>query len=83
MASGQIDVLALADMLVARGTTALISDYFEYYRLAAYLSRYTQAKIGISMGVGSLQELFDEKYYTELQQVMMFGRPWSRQKSQK
>lgn len=70
MASGQIDYrdfLARADMLVASGMTVLISDYFEYYRLAAYLSRYTRAKIGISMGIGSLRELFDEKYYTQLE----------------
>lgn len=69
MAGGQIDYrdfLARADMLVACGMTVLISDYFEYYRLAAYLSRYTRAKIGICMGVGSLKELFDEKYYVKL-----------------
>ena len=32
------DFLARADMLAACGKTVLISDYFEYYRLAAYLS---------------------------------------------
>ena len=70
MATGQIDYrdfLARADMLVACGMTVLISNYFQYYRLAAYLSRYTRAKIGLSMGIGSLRELFDEKYYTELE----------------
>ncbi len=30
-------------MLAAAGKTVLISDYFEYYRLAAYLTRYTIA----------------------------------------
>ncbi|MGK0187733.1 MAG: hypothetical protein ACI9R3_003523 [Verrucomicrobiales bacterium] len=79
MAGGQIDYrdfLARADMLVASGLTVLISDYFHYYRLAAYLSRYTKAKIGISMGIGSLIELFDEKYYTELDGGILesFGR---------
>lgn len=69
MSSGQLDYsdfLARADMLVACGMTVLISDYFEYYRLAAYLSRYTKARIGICMGVGSLRELFNEKYYGDL-----------------
>ena len=47
-------------MLVASGMTVLISDYLEYYRLAAYVGRTTRAKIGISMGIGSLRELFDE-----------------------
>lgn len=79
MAEGQIDYrdfLARADMLVASGMTVLISDYFQYYRLAAYLRRYTKAKIGISMGIGSLRELFDEKYYTALEGGILesFGR---------
>ncbi len=79
MAGGQIDYrdfLARADMLVASGMTVLISDYFQYYRLAAYLSHYTRGKIGISMGIGSLRELFDEKYYTELEGGILesFGR---------
>lgn len=79
MSDGQLDYrdfLARADILVASGMTVLISDYFHYYRLAAYLSRYTKAKIGISMGIGSLRELFDEKYYTELDGGILesFGR---------
>ncbi|MEM9079141.1 MAG: TonB-dependent receptor [Verrucomicrobiota bacterium] len=70
------DFLARADMLVASGMTVLISDYFQYYRLAAYISRYTTKMIGISMGIGSLRELFDEKYYTQLEGGILesFGR---------
>ena len=66
---GEIDLrdfLARADVLAACGTTVLISNYFEYYRLAAYLARYTKKKIGITMGASSLLDLFDEKYYTAL-----------------
>ena len=77
--SGEIDLrdfLARADMLAACGKTVLISDYFEFYRLAAYLARYTKEKIGITMGAGSLCELFDEKYYTQLDGGILesFGR---------
>ena len=61
------DFLARVDVLAACGMTVLISDYFEYYRLAAYLARYTKKRIGITMGAGSLIELFDEKYYTALE----------------
>ena len=70
------DFLARADMLSACGKTVLISNYFEYYRLAAYLTRYTQEKIGLTMGAGSLVELFDEKYYGELSGGILesFGR---------
>jgi len=45
----------------------LISDYFEYYRLAAYLTRYTSQPIAVTMGVASLQDLFKEQYYAELE----------------
>jgi hypothetical protein len=70
------DFLARVDVLAACGMTVLISDYFEYYRLAAYLARYTKRKIGITMGAGSLLELFDEKYYTTLDGGILesFGR---------
>jgi hypothetical protein len=60
------DFIARAEILAACGMNVLISDYFEYYRLAAYLSRYTCKKIGITMGAGSLIELFDPKYYANL-----------------
>ncbi len=70
------DFLARVDLLAAVGMTVLISNYFEYYRLAAYLSRYTKKRIGITMGVASLRELFDEKWYTHLEGGILesFGR---------
>ena len=76
---GQIDLrdfLARADVLAACGTTVLISNYFEYYRLAAYLTTFTNNMIGITMGAASLLELFDEKYYTGLAGGILeaFGR---------
>src|SRR5947209_11791747 len=56
--------------------TVLISDYFEYHRLAAYLSWRTRERIGIVLGVPSIYELFDEKYYTDLPGGILenFGR---------
>lgn len=79
LAGGQMDrrdFLARADVLAACGMTVLISDFFEYYRLAAYLARQTSERIGIVMGVPSLVELFDEKYYTQLPGGILesFGR---------
>jgi hypothetical protein len=70
------DFLARADLLCACGMTVMISDYFQYYRLAQYLSTRTKERIGIVMGVPSLAELFDEKYYTELPGGILesFGR---------
>ena len=70
------DFLARADMLAASGKTVLISDYFEYYRLAAYLAQYTNQRIAITMGASSLRDLFDEKYYAALEGGILesFGR---------
>jgi hypothetical protein len=70
------DFLARADLLAACGFYVLISDYFEYYRLAAYLAWRTKERIGIVMGAASLIELFDEKYYTQLPGGILesFGR---------
>jgi hypothetical protein len=70
------DFLARADMLAASGKTVLISDYFEYYRLAAHLGQYTRQKIAVVMGASSLRDLFEEKYYTTLEGGILesFGR---------
>jgi hypothetical protein len=70
LATGKIDLndfLARADMLATAGKTVLISDYFEYYRLAAYVTRYTSQPIAVTMGVASLQDLFMEQYYAGLE----------------
>ena len=70
MATGEIDLadfLARADVLASAGKTVLISDYFEYYRLAGYLRRYTQEPVAITMGAASLLDLFDERYYESLE----------------
>ena len=77
--SGTVDVhdfLARADVLAACGMSVLISDYFEYYRLAAYLGRHTKKQIGVVMGAGSLQALFEEHYYADLDGGILesFGR---------
>src|SRR6202045_1225352 len=70
------DFLARAELLAACGMTVLISDYFEYYRLAAYLAWRTKERIGVVLGLPSVSELFDEKYYAELHGGILenFGR---------
>ena len=61
------DFLQRVDVLSALGKTVLISNYARYYRLVAYLSRYTQKSIGLALGIPSLREIFDEKFYTDLE----------------
>src|SRR6266436_5525514 len=70
LADGQVDhtdFLARVDILRALGRTVLISRFGEYYRLAAYLFRHTDKAIGLVMGVPSLIEIFNEKYYANLE----------------
>ena len=70
LADGQVDhadFLARVDILGALGRTVLISKFGEYYRLAAYLFRYTNRAIGLVMGVPSLIEILNEKYYANLE----------------
>ncbi len=79
LVTGKIDLtdfLARADVLAAVGKIVLISDYFEYFRLAAYLTRYTTGPIAITMGMSSLLDLLQEQYYTGLEGGILeaFGR---------
>jgi hypothetical protein len=76
MRSGQLDLqdfLDRVDMLGALGRTVLISNYGEYYRLIQYLSRYTDRAIALPLGVPTLQEIFDEKYYVNLDGGILEG----------
>jgi hypothetical protein len=70
------DFLDRADILATLGRTVLISNYGEYHRLAAYLFRQTKKLIGLVMGVPTLRELFDERYYADLDGGILesFGR---------
>ncbi|MGA2749352.1 MAG: TonB-dependent receptor [Verrucomicrobiota bacterium] len=70
------DFLDRVDILAALGKTVLISNFGEYHRLAAYFFRYTKKMIGVVMGVPTLKEIFDEKYYADLAGGILesFGR---------
>jgi hypothetical protein len=79
LATGNLDAadfLSRVDLLGELGLTALISNYSEYYRLTSYFRRYTQEMIGVAMGVSSLVEIFNEKYYEHLEGGILesFGR---------
>lgn len=70
------DFLDRADVLAACGLPVLVSDFSEYYRLGAFLSRMTQEPIGIALGVTRLLNLFDESFYASLPGGILesFGR---------
>jgi len=79
LAEGKLDLddfLARVDIMSAIGVTVLISNYFEFYRLAQYLRRSTNGRIALVLGAGSLAELFKEQYYEKLEGGILeaFGR---------
>jgi hypothetical protein len=79
LAAGAIDYqdfLARIDTIGALGINAFISNYLEFYNLMAYLRRYTKQMVGIVMGVNNLLEVFNEKYYQNLDGGILesFGR---------
>ena len=75
------DFISRAEVLETLGYTVMISNFFEYYRLASYLFRLTDRPVGIALGVGALQNLFDERYYDELDGGILesFGRLFKEQ----
>ena len=70
------DFLNRADILCALGKSVLISNYGEHFRLAQFLFRYTNKPIALAMGLPTLRELFNEKYYEKLPGGILesFGR---------
>ncbi len=70
------DFLARVDILSFLGYPVLISNYSEYFRLASYFRRYTRSMIGAVMGINNLIEIFNERYYENLDGGILesFGR---------
>jgi hypothetical protein len=79
LAAGSLDAqdfLSRVDLLTDIGFTVLISNYMEYYRLTSYFRRYTKEMIGVALGINNLLEIFNEKYYENLEGGILesFGR---------
>ena len=54
------------DLLGALGKTVMVSNYTRFDGVTGYLRKSTQSWIAMVMGVPTLREIFDEKYYTDL-----------------
>ncbi|MBZ9728948.1 TonB-dependent receptor [Salegentibacter sp. JZCK2] len=68
-AEGEIDerdFMDRAKLLCSLGQTVMISNFQEYYRVVEYFSRYSKQRMGLTMGVNNLVDVFDEKYYRHL-----------------
>lgn len=60
------DFLSRVDTLRTVGKTVLVSKFGRYFRLVDYLSRYTQNKIGLAVGIPSVRQIGDEQFYGDL-----------------
>lgn len=60
------DFLDRVDILCSLGQTVLISNFHEYYKLVAYLSKITKLKIGVVLGYPNLDYIFSEQHYANL-----------------
>lgn len=61
------DFLDRVDILCSLGQTVMISNFHEYYKLAAYLSKITSLKMGMVLGYPNLEYIFGEEHYKDLQ----------------
>lgn len=70
------DFLARVDTLTALGYHVLVSDYLRYFRLRAFLRRYTQGRIGIVARLDNLRDIFNPEFYADLEGGILeaFGR---------
>jgi hypothetical protein len=60
------DFLDRAEILCSLGQTVLISNYSKYYKLVEFFSKHTSRRMGIIVGTNMIMELFNEKYYRDL-----------------
>ena len=60
------DFLDRVDILCSLGQTVMITNYHEYYKLVAYLSKITKLKIGLIIGYPNLEYIFENEHYVDL-----------------
>jgi len=60
------DFLDRVDLLGALGKMVLISNYTRFDAVTGYLRKSTKNWIGMVVGIPTLTELFDQKYYADL-----------------
>ena len=60
------DFLARTDILRTLSVDVLISRFQPFYELAEYLSGYTDRLIGLAVGLPSVRQMAEERFYTDL-----------------
>tara|TARA_R100000935_G_C2837921_1_gene169231 strand:+ start:522 stop:1949 length:1428 start_codon:yes stop_codon:yes gene_type:complete len=68
-AEGEIDekdFMDRAKLLCSLGQTVMISNFQEYYKVVEYFAQHTSERMGLTMGVNTFVDIFDERYYRHL-----------------
>ena len=60
------DFLDRVDILCSLGYTVMISNFKKHYKVIEYLSQFTSNRMGLIIGVDSVIDMFEEKYYRNL-----------------
>ncbi len=61
------DFLARVDTLSALGKTVMVSNYSRFHNVTSYLRRYTPNQVVMVLGVPTLRQIFEEKYYRDME----------------
>jgi hypothetical protein len=67
------DFLARVDTLAALGKTVMVSNYPRFFGVIGHLRKYTRNSIAVVLGVPTLNAIFDEKYYADLDGGLLEG----------
>ena len=67
------DFLARVDVLGSLNKMVMVSNFTRFDRVSSFLRRQTQGWIAMAVGVPTLEMIFDEKYYAELEGGMLEG----------
>jgi len=67
------DFIDRVDTLAALGQNVLVSNFRRFHRLSAYLARYTNRPLGITIGASKLREIFDPTFYNEEEGGLLGG----------
>ena len=60
------DFLDRANLLCSLGQTVMVSNFQRYFKVVDYFSQHTKKQMGLVMGVQTLTDIFNEKYYRDL-----------------
>ena len=63
----RVDLLGAAESELGRDAKIVVSNYGEFHLLAGYLFRHTRAPLGVVLGVPTLKEIFEERWYKDLE----------------